>query len=116
MRALKCPPWSTAHSGLTPVAVADYPAQLAALNRTFLNVVELTVRAALEQKRSYVYQAAALDPNTGATLALPAIYALCDDLIAAHGDLLPPGIRQSDTATGPRRLTVIRPTDAEGEA
>lgn len=103
-------------SGLTPAAIADYPAQLAALNRTFLNVVELTVHAALEQKRSYVYQAAALDPNTGATLALPAIHALCDDLIAAHGDLLPPGIRQSDTATGPRRLTVIRPTDAEGEA
>jgi alpha-galactosidase len=103
-------------AGLKPVVIADYPVQLAALNRTFLNVVELTVHAALEQKRSYVYQAAALDPNTGATLALPAIRALCDDLIEAHGDLIPAGIRQRDTMAGARRLTVIHPTDAEGEA
>ena len=102
-------------SGLKPVPIADYPIQLAALNRAFLNVVELTVHAALEQKRSYVYQAAALDPNTGATLTLPAIHALCDDLIDAHGDLIPAGIRQRDAARGARRLTVIHPTDAEGE-
>jgi alpha-galactosidase len=103
-------------TGLTAVAVADYPVQLAALNRTFLNVVELTVHAALEQKRSYVYQAAALDPNTGSTLALNSIHALCDDLIAAHGDLIPAGIRQRDTVPGARRLTVVHPTDGEGEA
>jgi alpha-galactosidase len=102
-------------TGLKPVAIADYPVQLTALNRTFLNVVELTVHAALEQKRSCVYQAAALDPNTGATLALPAVRALCDDLIEAHGDLIPAGIRRSDAAAGARRLTVIRPSDVEGE-
>jgi alpha-galactosidase/6-phospho-beta-glucosidase family protein len=102
-------------TGLKPIAITDYPVQLAALNRTFLNVVELTVHAAVEQKRSYVYQAAALDPNTGATLALPAIHALCDDLIAAHGELIPADIRRSGPTTGPRRLTVIRPSDAEGE-
>ena len=103
-------------SGLTPVPIADYPVQLAALNRTFLNVVELTVHAALEEKRSHVYQAAALDPNTGATLALPAIHALCDDLIEAHGDLIPAGIRQRDPVPGARRLSVVRPADSEGEA
>jgi alpha-galactosidase len=103
-------------SGPKAVTIADYPVQLAALNRTFLNVVELTVHAALEQDRSCVYQAAALDPNTGATLPLGAIRALCDDLIAAHGELLPVGIRQGDTTAATRRLTVVRPTEAEGEA
>jgi alpha-galactosidase len=102
-------------TGLKAVAIADYPVQLAALNRTFLNVVELTVDAALEQDRSYVYQAAALDPNTGATLPLHAIHALCDELIAAHGALLPAGIRQGNATAGSRRLTVVRPTDTEGE-
>ena len=35
--------------GAKPVPVGALPPQLAALNRTFLNVVELTVRAALEE-------------------------------------------------------------------
>ncbi|HYT29326.1 MAG TPA: alpha-glucosidase/alpha-galactosidase, partial [Actinomycetota bacterium] len=64
-----------------------------ALNRTFLNVAELTVRAALEQRRSLVYQAALLDPNTAATLTTQQIVSMCDDLIDAHGTLLPAGIR-----------------------
>jgi alpha-galactosidase len=83
-------------TGVTPVSVPDYPVQLAALNRTFLNVVELTVHAALTERRSYVYQAAMLDPNTAATLTLRAIHALCDELLAAHADLLPPGLRNED--------------------
>lgn len=103
-------------SGLKPVAIAAYPPQLAALNRTFLNVVELTVRAAQQGERPYVYQAAALDPNTGATLTLSAIHALCDDLIDAHGVLMPFGVRRRDTAGGGRRLTLISRGDAEGEA
>ena len=74
----------------------DYPVQLAALNRTFLNVVELTVQAALTGRRSYVYQAAMLDPNTAATLTLPDIHALCDELLAAHADLLPASLRKED--------------------
>jgi alpha-galactosidase len=51
-----------------PRAVGALPPQLAALNRTFLNVVELTVLAALDGSREHVYQAALLDPNTAATL------------------------------------------------
>ena len=62
-------------------------------NRTFLNVVELTVRAALEERRSLVYQAALVDPNTAATLTTAQIVAMCDDLIEAHGVLMPAGIR-----------------------
>jgi alpha-galactosidase len=102
-------------AGLTPAPIADYPVQLAALNKTFLNVVELTVRAALDGERSYVYQAAALDPNTGATLTLSAIQALCDDLIDAHADLMPPGVRRGDSAAA-RHVTRISRSDTEGEA
>ena len=65
----------------------------AALNRTFLNVVELTVRAALEESRDRVYQAALLDPNTAATLTTAQTVAMCDDHFAAHHDLLPPAFR-----------------------
>jgi len=69
--------------------VGDLPVQLAALNRTFLNVVELTVHAALFGRRDYVYQAALLDPNTSATLTTTQTVALCDELIEAHRPLLP---------------------------
>jgi alpha-galactosidase len=79
--------------GAKPVPVGALPPQLAALNRTFLNVVELTVRAALDGSRDHVYQAALLDPNTAATLTTAQTVAMCDDLLAAHQALLPPGLR-----------------------
>jgi alpha-galactosidase len=79
--------------GTKPVHVGALPPQLAALNRTFLNVVELTVRAALEESREHVYQAALLDPNTAATLTTSEVVAMCDDLFRAHRDLLSPGLR-----------------------
>jgi alpha-galactosidase len=79
--------------GAHPVAVGRLPIQLAALNRTFLNVVELTVAAALSEDRSLVYQAAMLDPNTAATLTTSQIVAMCDELTAAHGEALPAGLR-----------------------
>lgn len=80
-------------AGMRPTRVGALPPQLAALNQTFLNVGELTVRAALEGRRDHVYHAAMLDPNTSATLTLQQIHDLVDDMIAAHGDLLPEGIR-----------------------
>jgi alpha-galactosidase len=58
--------------------------------RTAVNVQELTVKAALERKREYVYYAAMLDPHTAAELTLDEIYALVDELIEAHGDYIPP--------------------------
>ena len=51
---------------------------------------ELFIRAALEGRRDHVYQAAMFDPLTAATLPLDRIVELCDEMIAAHGDLLPP--------------------------
>src|SRR5262249_36226427 len=80
-------------TGGNPVAGHDRPPQLAALNRTFLNVVELTVRAVLEQRPDYVRAAVMLDPNAGATLTLDEIDAMCDELVRAHGESLPEGLR-----------------------
>ena len=74
--------------------VGALPPQLAALNRTFLNVVELTVRAALDGSRDHVYQAALLDPNTSAALTTAQTVAMCDELFDAHQRLLPPALRR----------------------
>jgi len=82
-------------NGVQPTRIGALPPQCLALNRTFLNVVELTVHAALEERRSLVYQAALLDPNTAATLTTDQVIAMCDDLIEAHGELMPEGIRGS---------------------
>jgi alpha-galactosidase len=81
-------------NGVQPTAVGALPPQLAALNRTFLNVCELTVRAALDGSREHVYHAALLDPNAAGTLSPEAICALVDELIEAHGDALPEGIER----------------------
>ena len=81
-------------NGVQPTRIGTLPPQTLALNRTFVNVVELTVRAALEESRSLVYQAALVDPNTAATLTIGEIVAMVDDLIEAHGELIPEGIRR----------------------
>jgi len=79
-------------NGVQPIAVGRLPVQCAALNRTFLNVVELTVRAALEGNRKHVYRAVLLDPNAGATLTIEQAHQMVDELIEAHGSLMPDGI------------------------
>jgi alpha-galactosidase len=80
-------------TGVHGVPVPGYPPELAALNRTFNNVVELTVRAVFEGRPELVRQAAMLDPNAAATLTLDEIDALCDELTAAHGELMPTTLR-----------------------
>jgi alpha-galactosidase len=57
--------------------------------RTNINVQELVVEAALTGKREHIYHAAMLDPHTAAELSLDEIWAMVDELIAAHGDWLP---------------------------
>ena len=56
-------------NGVQPTAVGALPPQLAALNRTFLNVCELTVTAALEHSREHVHHAALLDPAASSALS-----------------------------------------------
>jgi alpha-galactosidase len=82
-------------AGVQPTHVGVLPPQLAALNRTFANVCELTVRAALEGDVEHVHHAAMLDPNTAASLRLDEIETLVDELLDAHGDSLPEGLRHA---------------------
>ncbi|NUP79072.1 MAG: alpha-glucosidase/alpha-galactosidase [Nonomuraea sp.] len=79
--------------GVRPVAVGDLPAQCAALNRAYVNVNELTVRAATEGRPEHVRHAMMADPNTAATLTVEQIDELCAALLKAHGDLLPESLR-----------------------
>lgn len=76
-------------NGLNPCFVGDLPEQCAALNRTNINVQLLTIKAAETFQKSYIYQAAMMDPHTSSELSIDDIKALCDDLIEAHGDWLP---------------------------
>ncbi len=71
-------------TGIHPVYIGDLPEQLAAMNRTNVNVQLLTIEAARSKKREAVYQAAMLDPHTAAELSLDDIVSMCDDLIEAH--------------------------------
>jgi alpha-galactosidase len=81
--------------GVHPHHVGALPPQLAALNRSFLNVVELTVAAAIEGDPRHIRHAAMADPATAAALTVDEIWALCDAMVAAHGDALPPALRAS---------------------
>jgi alpha-galactosidase len=76
-------------NGVQACYVGELPQQCAALNRTNINVQLLTIEAALTCKRETVYHAALLDPHTSSELPLDKIKALCDDLIEAHGSMLP---------------------------
>ena len=80
-------------TGLRPCHVGELPPHLAAINRVSANVQEMTVRAVLEGRREYVYHAAMLDPLVSALLDLDQVWALVDDLLAAHGDLIPESLR-----------------------
>lgn len=76
-------------NGVQGTWVGDLPEQCAAMNRTNVNVQILTVEAALTGKKDYIYQAAMLDPHTAAELTIDQIRDMCDDLIRAHGRMLP---------------------------
>ena len=76
-------------NGIQGTYVGALPTQCAAMNMTNINVQLLTVEAALTLKKDKIYQAAMLDPHTAAELSIDDIVRLCDDLIAAHGKMLP---------------------------
>jgi alpha-galactosidase len=76
-------------TGVQPVYVGNLPPQCAAVTRTNINVQELTIEAALTGKREHIYHAALLDPHTSSELTIDEIRALVDDLIEAHGAMLP---------------------------
>jgi alpha-galactosidase len=76
-------------NGLQPTKIGALPPHLAALMQTNINVQSLIVEAALTGNREHIYHAAMLDPHTAAELSLDQIWSLVDELIEAHGNMLP---------------------------
>ncbi|MFD1722856.1 alpha-glucosidase/alpha-galactosidase [Amnibacterium endophyticum] len=79
--------------GVHPVPMGAIPPQGAALNRAYLSVAELAIDAARSGSKERVRQAVLADPNASSTLTPEQIWALCDELTAAHGDRLPAALR-----------------------
>ena len=71
-------------NGITPCYVGALPLQLAAMNSSNIYPQLLTIEAAHTGSREALYQAAMMDPHTGAQLSTDEIVALCNDLIEAH--------------------------------
>ena len=76
-------------NGVQPTAQGALPPQLAALNRTNVNIQTLAVIAALTGDVTHVYHAVMLDPLTAAHCTLDQIRQMTDELLTAHADLLP---------------------------
>jgi alpha-galactosidase len=94
--------------GVHPWHVGDLPPQCAALNRSFLNVVELVVEAAVREDPRAIRHAAMADPNTAASLPVDRIWAMCDELAQAHGDLMPAWARAPFALPVPANETLVR--------
>jgi alpha-galactosidase len=76
-------------NGVQPTTIGHYPPQLAALNRTNINVQELTVEAALAGDVEAVHHAVMLDPLTAAVCTLPQIRSMVDEMLGAQARWLP---------------------------
>ena len=70
--------------GIHPTFVGELPLQLAAMNSSNIYPQMLTIEAAHTMKKETIYQAAMMDPHTGAQLSTDEIVALCDELFEAH--------------------------------
>ena len=71
-------------AGIHPTYIGELPLQLAAMNSSNIYPQMLTIEAAVTGDRKKVYQAAMMDPHTGATLSPDEIVAMCDELLDAH--------------------------------
>jgi alpha-galactosidase len=75
-------------NGVQPTYAGALPPQLAALNRTNINVQELAVEAAISGKLEHVHHAMALDPLSSALLTLEQIKSLTNELLQAQAPWL----------------------------
>lgn len=71
-------------NGIQPTYIGNLPSQLAAYNRTNVNVQVLAVEAALEGRKEHVYHAVMLDPLACSLLNLDQMWSMTDDLFDAH--------------------------------
>lgn len=80
-------------SGVQPTRIGALPPQLAALNRAYLSMNDLVVRAAVEEEPRHIRHAAMVDPATAAALPVERIWQLCNDMVSAHKERLQPALR-----------------------
>jgi alpha-galactosidase len=71
--------------GLHPCYVEDLPPQLAALNRTNINVQELAVRGIAEKDKTKILQSILLDPLTAAVLTIDETRNMVEEMFQANG-------------------------------
>jgi len=76
-------------NGINPCYVGELPPQLAALNRTNINVQSLMVEAALKSSKEAAKNAVMLDPLTSAILTLDEISKMVDEMFEAEKQWLP---------------------------
>jgi alpha-galactosidase len=67
-----------------PRVAEAIPPQCAAINRRYLDVCDLAVRAVVEGRRDHVHHAALLDPNASATMTPDGISSMVDELLDVH--------------------------------
>ena len=82
-------PCVVAGNGVQPVRVGALPTQLAALNRTNINVQELIVEAALAGSKEAVHHAVLLDPLTATACAPADIHLMVEAMLEAQAPWLP---------------------------
>jgi alpha-galactosidase len=70
--------------GIHPCYVGELPPQLAALNRSNINVQELAVRGIVEKDKTKILQAVLLDPLTSALLTIDEIKEMVDKMFKAE--------------------------------
>ena len=63
--------------------MGDLPPQLAALNRTEINVHELAVRGIMEKNKTKIFQAILLDPLSSAVLTIDETRQMVDEMFQA---------------------------------
>lgn len=76
-------------SGVHAEPVGRLPSQLAALNRTNINVQELAVQAGVSGDRDAVYHAVKLDPLTAAVCTLPQIDSMVSEMLEMQAQWMP---------------------------
>ena len=69
--------------GISPCYVGDLPPQLAALNRTNINVQELAVRGIVEKDKTKIFHSVLLDPLTSAALTIDEARQMVDEMFNA---------------------------------
>jgi alpha-galactosidase len=74
--------------GIHTCYVGDLPPQLAALNRTNINVQELAVRGIVEKDKTKIFQSILLDPLTGAILTIGEAHRLVDEMFKTEKEYL----------------------------